>query len=214
MDIIMEQVHVMNRGMQLKKFTLQWMIITVTLLLCVSAVHGQYAEGAFSFSGSVNRFEDFSQEITPDLEFQLDYETDVDGWIIRIINPDQPNHDYTKVVTPPYRGTNALYIYEWNFQNEDGTWPNDGSVNAPGAERKFWFVTDPESFETGFEALSAMLWPESDEVYENAVEIHNAISRESGILRIIEIELGSDENGDEVWIERIEFEVDLFLPQE
>jgi hypothetical protein len=204
----------MNGVIPLKKCTLQLITITVTLLLCVSTASGQYSEGAFSFSGSVNRFEDFSQEITPDLEFQLDYETDVVGWIIRIINPDQPNHDYTKVVTPPYRGTNALYIYEWHFQSEDGTWPNDGSVNAPGAARKFWFVTDAESFETGFEALSAMLWPESDEAYENAVEIHNGISRESGILHITEIELGSDENGDDVWIERMEFDVDLFLPQE
>ncbi len=198
----------------MKKYTLQWMTITVVLLCCVSTASGQYSEGAFSFSGSVSRFEDFSQEITPDLEFQLDYESDVEGWIIRIINPDQPNHDYTKVVTPPYRGINALYIYEWHFQNEDGTWPNDGSVNAPGADRKFWFVTDPESFETGFEALSAMLWPESDEAYENAVEIHNGISRESGMLHITEIELGSNEDGDDAWIERIEFDVDLFLPQE
>ncbi len=204
----------MNGGIQLKQIKSQWTAITAVLLLCVSAVHGQYAEEVFSFSGGVNRFEDFSQEITSDLEFQLDYEMDVEGWIIRIINPDQPNHDYTKIVTPPYRGTNALYIYEWHFQNENGAWPNDGSVNAPGAERKFWFVTDPESFETGFEALSAMLWPESDEVYENAVEIHNGISRESGILHIIDVELGSDEDGDDVWIERIEFEVDLFLPQE
>jgi hypothetical protein len=204
----------MNRGMELKKFKLQWMIITLNLLLCVSAVYGQYAEGTFSFSGSVNRFEDFTQEITPDLEFQLDYEADVDGWIIRIINPDQPNYDYTKIVTPPYRGTNALYIYEYHFQNEDGTWPNDGSENTPGAERTFWFVTDQETFESGFEALSAMLWPESDEAYENAVEIHNGIIRESGILHITDIELGSDEDGDDVWIERIEFEVELFLPQE
>ncbi len=214
MNRIWEKLNLMNRSMQLKKFTLQRMIIPVTLIFCASAVSGQYTEGVFSFSGSVNRFEDFSQVITPDLEFQLDYEADVVGWIIRIIHPDQPNHDYTKIVTPPYRGTNALYIFEWQFQNEDGTWPNDGSVNAPGAERKFWFVTDPESFETGFEALSAMLWPESDEAYENAVEIHNGISRESGMLHILEIELGSDENGDDVWIEHMEFEVDLFLLQE
>ena len=188
------------------------MIITVILLLCAGTAQGQDTEGIISFSGSVNRFEDFTKEITPDLEFQLDYEMDVEGWIIRIVHPDQPNHDYTKMVTPPYRGTNALYIYEWHFLNEDGTWPNDGSVNAPGVERQFWFVTDQESFEKGFEALSAMLWPESDDAYENAVEIHNGISRESGILLITEIELGSDENGDDVWIERIEFEVELFLP--
>ena len=75
-------------------------------------------------------------------------------------------------------------------------------------------MTDPESFEVGFEALSAMLWPENDEAYENAVEIHNGISRESGMLLIKEIELGSDENGDNVWIEHMEFDVELFLPQE
>ena len=91
----------MNRGIQLKTITLQWIIITAVVLLCAGAAQGQYVEGSFNFSGSVNRFEDFTQEITPDLEFQLDYEADVKGWIIRIVNPDQPNHDYTKVVTPP-----------------------------------------------------------------------------------------------------------------
>ena len=115
-------------------------------------------------------------------------------------------------MTPPYRGINALQIYAGHFLNEDGTGPDDGSVNAPGEERRFYFVIDKASNDAAFESLSAMLWPESTEAQEAAAILHDGIHHECGILTVTEIVAG-DVSGDSVQIESMTFDVELFIPE-
>lgn len=64
------------------------------------------------------------------------------GWNIRLY--DQNGVDLTQI-TPPFRfGINHRHIFGWHFRNIDNTKGNDGSVNAPGKERKFIFSENLE----------------------------------------------------------------------
>ncbi|MCK4806080.1 MAG: hypothetical protein KAT09_00465 [Candidatus Aegiribacteria sp.] len=167
----------------------------------------------FTFSGAVNRHEDFQHELPGGLVFNLNFITyGPEGWAVRIFDPAFPSDNFCAVVTPPYRGINALQIYAWHFFNEDGTGPNDGSVNAPGEERRFYFVTDKASNDTAFELLSVMLWPESPEAQEAAAAVHDEIHRECGMLTVREL-IAGDAVGDSVFIESMEFDVELFIPE-
>lgn len=166
-----------------------------------------------SFSGAVSRFEDFQYEIPGGLLFIVEFiDYGPEGWAVRIFDPAFPSDNFCSVVTPPYRGINALQIYTWHFLNEEGNYPNDGSVNAPGEKRRFYFVTDKPGFDIAFESLSAMLWPENPEAQEAATAVHEGVHRERGILTIRELVLGSTE-GDSVWIDSMEFDVELFVPE-
>ena len=167
-----------------------------------------------SFSGTVSLGEDFQYELPSGLLFTLEsIDYGPEGWALRIFDPAYPSDNFCSVVTPPYRGINALQIYTWHFLNEAGTGLNDGSVNAPGEERRFCFVTDKATFEEAFESLSAMLWPESPEAQEAAAEVHDSIQRENGILILTELVTGNT-SGNSIRIESIEFDVNLFLPEQ
>ena len=164
-------------------------------------------------SGTVSRHEDFQHELPGGLVFTLEFIAyGPEGWAIRIFDPAFPSDNFCAVVTPPYRGINALQIYAWHFLNEDGTGPDDGSVNAPGEERRFYFVIDKASYDAAFESLSAMLWPESTEAQEAAAILHDGIHRARGILTVTEIVAG-DASGDSVQIESMTFDVELFIPE-
>ncbi len=167
----------------------------------------------FVLSGTVSRLEDFQHDLPGGLVFTLEFIAyGPEGWAIRIFDPAFPSDNFCAVVTPPYRGINALQIYAWHFLNEDGTGPDDGSVNAPGEERRFYFVIDKASNDAAFESLSAMLWPESTEAQEAAAILHDGIHHECGILTVTEIVAG-DVSGDSVQIESMTFDVELFIPE-
>lgn len=55
-------------------------------------------------------------------------------------------------------------------------------------------------------------WPESSEAQEAAAAVHDGVNRERGILSIRELVLGGTE-GDSVWIDSMEFDVELFVPE-
>lgn len=190
--------------------------ILIVLMLVSSPLFGDEPEqpgGTSGFSGTVRRHEDFQHELPGGLVFTLEFISyGPEGWAVRIYDSAFPGDNFCAVVTPPYRGINALQIYAWHFFNEDGTGPGDGSVNAPGEERRFYFVTDKASYDTAFESLSAMLWPESPEAQEAAAALHDGIHRESGILIITELVAG-DSAGDSAYIDSMEFDVELFIPQ-
>ena len=190
-------------------------VILIVLMLTAGSLFGeevQQIDCPFAFSGAVSRHEDFQHELPGGLVFTLEFISyGTEGWAVRIFNPAFPSDNFCAVVTPPYRGINVLQIYAWHFFNEDGSGPNDGSVNAPGEERRFFFVTDKSSYDAAFESLSAMLWPESTEAQEAAVLVHEGINRECGILTLRELILGGT-GGDSAWIESMEFDVELFLP--
>ena len=192
-------------------------LILIVLIIVSSSFSGdepQQPGSASGFSGTVSRHEDFQHELPGGLVFTLEFISyGPEGWAIRIFDPAFPSDNFCAVVTPPYRGINALQIYAWHFFNEDGTEPNNGSVNAPGEERRFYFVTEKASYDTAFESLSAMLWPESPEAQEAAAALHDGIHRESGILTITELVAG-ESSGDSAYIDSMGFDVELFIPQQ
>ena len=81
-------------------------------------------------------------------------------------------------------------------------------MNAPGEERRFYFVTDKASYDAAFESLSTMLWPESPEAQEAAAVLHDGIQRESGILTVTELVAG-----DSAYIDSMKFDVELYIPR-
>jgi len=192
-------------------------LIILTLISISDLLFGEGSstgQPVCSFSGTVSLGEDFQYELPSGLLFTIEsIDYGPEGWALRIYDPAYPSDNFCSVVTPPYRGINALQIYAWHFLNETGTGLNDGSVNAPGEERKFYFVTDKASYEEAFETLSAMLWPESPEAQEAAAEVHDCIHREYGVLTVTELVTGIT-SGDSIPIESIEFDVELFLPEQ
>lgn len=194
----------------------RFVLILFVLITIDGSIYGEEPgadQSPYSFSGAVSRFEDFQYEIPGGILFSVEsIDYGPEGWAVRIFDPAFPSDNFCSVVTPPYRGINALQIYTWHFLNEEGNYPNDGSVNAPGEERRFYFVTDKPGFDIAFESLSAMLWPESSETQEAAAAVHDGVNRERGILAIRELVLGGTE-GDSVWIDSMEFDVKLFVPE-
>ncbi len=190
--------------------------ILIVLIIVSSSLSGdepQQPGSTSGFSGTVNRHEDFQHELSGGLVFTLEFISyGPEGWAIRIFDPAFPDDNFCAVVTPPYRGMNALQIYAWHFFDEDGTEPGNGSVNAPGEERRFYFVTDKASYDTAFESLSAMLWPQSPEAQEAAAVLHDGIYREVGMLTITGLVPGEAAE-DSAYIERISFDVELFIPR-
>lgn len=188
--------------------------VALVLIMLLTAGAAPGGEGdTCRFEGTVSRGEDYHYELPGGLEFRLDFiGYGPEGWSVRILDPAYPSDNFCSVVTPPYRGINALQIYAWHFFDEDMTGPNDGSVNAPGEERRFSFVTDKQSFDLAFDLLSAMLWPDSPEDAEAAAAQHDTIPGGSGVLTITDLDTGSIPGSDSVWIDIMEFEVELLLP--
>ena len=197
-------------------FMIKCPLILIVLVLTSSSLFGDEPQQngcSSAFSGTVSRHEDFQHELPGGLVFTLEFISyGPEGWAIRIYDPAFPSDNFCAVVTEPYRGINALQIYAWHFLNEEGTGPSDSSVNAPGVERRFYFVTDKASYDAAFESLSAMLWPESPEAQEASAAQHDGIHRESGILTVTELAVGYAE-GDTAQIDSINFDVQLFIPE-
>lgn len=133
------------------------------------------------------------------------------GWIIQIAPPAEPDHNYTSIVTPPFRGVNALQIIGWHFRNSDNTGANDGSVNAPQEERNFLFVTNEEDYQTAFAAVDCVLHPSQCEDMDDqeAFAIHESVPKSEGTLLITELELGNLVPEQQAWIEHMAFEVEI-----
>lgn len=168
-------------------------------------------QSRFSFSGEVSRYEDYQHELPGGLVFTLEFiGYGPEGWAIRIFDPAFPFDNFCSVVTPPYNGINALQIYSWHFLEGEGI--GQGSVNAPGEERRFRFVTCKHDYDDAFASLSSMLWPESPEAKQAATVVHDGIPCENGVLRITELVPGGI-GSDSARIDYIVFDVDLFIQE-
>jgi len=64
------------------------------------------------------------------------------GWTLQISKRDRPAEDLSRLTPPWHFVPNPREIEGWHFRNAENTGPNDGSVNAPGAERDFIFSPD------------------------------------------------------------------------
>lgn len=169
----------------------------------------------YAFTGSVSRGEKFEHVLPNGLIFSLiptEYaELGWMGWIIQIESSSKSGHDYSGIVTPPFRGVNALQIIGWHFRNADNTGPNDGSVNAPQEERNFLFVTDEEAYQMASDAGECIMWPYlcEDSNVQEAISTLEGMPKSDGTLLITELELGNLIPEQQAWIEQMAFEVEI-----
>ncbi len=202
--------HVERRPLLKKQVVFAAVIMTFSAGF-LSADPPELTDYPYEFSGTVSLNQDYQHEIPGGLVFILEFiEYGSEGWAVRIFDPAFDDDNFCAVVTPPYHGVNALQIYTQQFYaEEDG---NEGFPNTAGEERGFYFVTDKASYDTAFESLSAILWPENSEAMEAATIVHDGIHRECGSILIKDLIPGGT-GPDSVWIESIEFEVKLFIRQ-
>ncbi len=105
------------------------------------------------FTGEAMKGQSFEKAIAPNLFFRLIPQEL--GWMIFVGAGDTENN-FCAVVTPPYRGINAIHIEGWHFRNSDNSGPNEPgrkNVNAPLELREFYFVLNEADYRSAFDAL-------------------------------------------------------------
>ncbi len=171
----------------------------------------------YFFKGEIVRGEKFEKVLPNGLVFALlpeEYvETGWMGWTVHIGPSSDSSQNYAGIATPPFRGTNTLQILGWHFRNVDNTGPNDGSVNAPQEERGFGFVLREEDYQIASDAVECIMWPSlcEDMDVQAAIDLHQSVSMGTGTLQITSLELGNLKQGEQAWIEYMEFEVEIDL---
>lgn len=171
-------------------------------------------KNVIQFSGEVKRGEDFVKDLGPGLTFCLEYFKDNvnEGWRIWIGDSLIREADYCSVVTPPYRGMNALNIQGWHFRNIDNSGPNDGSVNAYREQRDFSFIFSRDQYDLAWKALRAMLWHSDEMTGDEARALHESTTKAKGMLTITKMDLGNLALNERAWIEHLSFRVTLEFP--
>jgi hypothetical protein len=165
--------------------------------------------------GEVRRGETFEHTIRPNLIFLMS-PTDF-GWVISVGDTVSPGNNFCAVVTPPYRGINAIYLEGWHFRNSDNSGPNDvgpKNVNAPGEERSFSFVLNVVDYKKAFDALQKLLWPYSysRQEIDEANRAHDQLEKAQGVLTVKELKLNNLVAGQQAGIDYMRFNVELILP--
>ena len=108
------------------------------------------------FSGEVLNGRSFERQIGANLFFSLVPEEL--GWAISV-GSKVVRENFCGVVTPPYRGMNALRIEGWHFRNSDNSGPNEPgpkNLNAPQELREFYFVLNEADYRSAFDALQIL----------------------------------------------------------
>ena len=162
------------------------------------------------FTGEVTKGRSFEKLVAPDLFFRLIPEEL--GWHISVGGKAAENN-FSGVVTPPYRGVNAIHIEGWHFRNSDNSGPNEPgpkNVNAPQQLREFYFVVSEADYRTAFDALQILLWPysHSKQQIDAAERAHAKIRKGTGKLTIRDLKLDSL-NRKQAGIDRMSFDVEL-----
>jgi len=102
------------------------------------------------FSGEELKGRSFERQVGANLFFRLVPEEL--GWSISV-GSKAVRENFCSVVTPPYRGMNALHIEGWHFRNSDNSGPNEPgpkNVNAPQELREFYFVLNEGDYRRAF----------------------------------------------------------------
>jgi len=139
------------------------------------------------------------------------------GWSIWIGDPMHRQRNYVAVATPPYRGINPAVIQGWHFRNADNSGPNKpgkGNVNAPQEIRNFSFVLDSAGYQAAYEALDVVLWPDgrAEADLRGAEKRLKAVPKARAVMEIGALELGNLAEGEQAWIERLAFQIQINLP--
>jgi hypothetical protein len=145
-----------------------------------------------TFSGEVLKGRSFEKTIRANLFFRLVPQEL--GWTILIGSKADAANNFCGVVTPPYRGINALQIEGWHFRNSANTGPNEAgpkNVNAPQELREFYFVLSEADYRNAMDALQIMLWPYSysKQQIDRAERAHSKLRKGNGIMTIRDLKL-------------------------
>ena len=152
-------------------------LLPVFLLIALSSFGS-----TVNFSGTVSSGEDFIRSLPGDIVFALYSFSDSTGWTVTIHFQGNPEENFCRVVTPPFRGINPLEIHSWHFQE-------DPDLNAPRHQRSFSFVTSREDYTAAMELLHLILWPENPHSAEQAMVELQEIHAAEGNLLITETNL-------------------------
>jgi hypothetical protein len=168
-----------------------------------------------TFSGEVLKGRSFEKTIRANLFFRLVPQEL--GWTILIGSKADAANNFCGVVTPPYRGINALQIEGWHFRNSDNTGPNEAgpkNVNAPQELREFYFVLSEADYRNAMDALQIMLWPYSysKQQIDRAERAHSKLRKGNGTMTIRDLKLNTLEPRKQAGIERATFNVALLFP--
>lgn len=167
--------------------------------------------GASKFNGEVKAGEIFEKELAGGLIFRL---MPIElGWTISVGTKDDRDSNFSAVVTPPYRGVNAIYIQGWHFRNADNSGPNEPGpkmINAPAGEREFQFVLSSDDFKTAMDSLQKMLWSYSftEQQVKDATIVHEKLKKGRGRLLVKDLKLNNLETGKQAGIDDMKFEVE------
>jgi len=113
--------------------------VTLGVLAVVAAVACPAGHACVTLSGQVRTGERVATGFGPGLTFAL--EPIEHGWEI-VIRDDRPNENIARLTPPWHFVPNPRFVEGWHFRNVENTGPNDGSVNAPQAERDFIYSVD------------------------------------------------------------------------
>ncbi len=167
--------------------------------------------GAVKFAGEVKGGEIFEKELRDGLVFRL---MPIElGWTIFIGTKEDLENNFAAVVTPPYRGINAIYIHGWNFRNSDNSGPNEPgpkNVNVPDYEREFQFVRNEGDFKIAMDSLQKMLWPHAytEQQVDQATTVHEKLKKGRALLVVQDLKLNNLETGKQAGIDGMKFEVE------
>jgi hypothetical protein len=147
----------------------------------------------FAVEGEVKRGKVFEAAVDAERIFRL--KPFSEGWTIEV--QDKGGNDYCAVVTPPYRGVNALTIFG----------------NAPGEVRHFRCVVRREEQAEADKTLREVLWDGKATWKETdaAAQAHGrlAAGAQRGTLTITRLVLGNSGVGQRPWIESMAFRFEL-----
>lgn len=166
----------------------------------------------FAVEGAAVRGRDFEARVDANRTFRL--KAFSEGWTIEVT--DDKNNNYCSVVTPPYRGANALDVFGSDFRNSDNTGPNapgEKNVNRPGERRSFSCSADADDFTAADKSLRLVLWGEKATWRETdeAAQLHSRLVAESqrGTLVMSRVSLGNLGAGRRPWIASMHFRFEL-----
>jgi hypothetical protein len=159
-----------------------------------------------TFSGDVRHGETFEQPFGSALIFKLAPSADpaFPGWMIevRARGDNDPEHELSWIVTPPYRSWTPRYL--------DTSYGHTAASTAAITPREFQFMLDPREWERAMNAVRLLLWPTntSEAELDAARATVDSIAIGRGVFDIREARLGRAADGSER-IEFLRFAVEL-----
>lgn len=150
------------------------------------------------FSGEVQKGQNFEREFSPGLLFGLSAVNDpgMPGWMI-YVRPKQeqdPEAEFTWVVTPPYRAYNPRYLtVSYGYSAKE---------IVEHTPRNFRFVKNLSDYGTAARAVRGMPWGEGQGTYEEHLKALGSVPTCAGSLRILDSRVSQS-------IEWLKFEFEL-----